>query len=62
MKPSEADIYLDNPLFIGLISMITGSTDLEEIRQVARQAYQRGRNILGLGSNGEPANLSESTG
>ena len=62
MKPSEAEIHLQNPLFIGLISLITGSTDLEEIQQVARQAYQRGRNILGLGRNGEPTNLARSIG
>jgi hypothetical protein len=62
VKPSEAAIHLQNPLFIGLISMITGSTDLEEIQQVARKAYQQGRNILGLGSNGEPTNPTEQTG
>ena len=61
VKPGEAAIPLQNPLFIGLISMLTGSTDLEEIQNVARRAYQQGCNILGLGMGSESTSCLEST-
>ena len=34
-------------MFIGLILMLTGSTDLEDIKAVCRRLCERGRNILG---------------
>jgi len=40
------DLRLENPAIIGLISMITGSTDLESIQQVYRQCWRRGLEIL----------------
>ena len=52
VKPTEADLHAEHPMFIGLISMLTGLTDLEDIRPVFRRLCERGRNILGhrLGS------------
>ena len=47
VKPTEADWYAQQPMFIGLISMLTGLTDLEDIKGVCRGLYERGRNILG---------------
>ncbi|SRR6266496_901305 len=37
-----------DPAFVGLISMVTGSTLQEEIATTARQLLLRGRNILGF--------------
>ena len=37
-----------DPAFVGLISMVTGSTLQEDIAITARQLLLRGRNILGL--------------
>jgi hypothetical protein len=34
-------------MFIGLISMLTGATDLEEIKSIGRRLHERGMNILG---------------
>ena len=47
VKPSEADWIVASPMFIGLISMLTGSTDLGEIKAVSRRLHERGMNILG---------------
>jgi hypothetical protein len=49
---SEADIRLENPAIIGLISMFTGLTNLEDIEQVYRQCCQRGLEILSAGKKG----------
>jgi hypothetical protein len=46
---SEADIRLENPVIIGLISMITGLTSLEEIQKVYRQLWLHGKEILAAG-------------
>jgi hypothetical protein len=46
---SEADIRAENPVFIGLISMVTGLTDLEDIQRVYRQLWMRGKEILAAG-------------
>jgi hypothetical protein len=46
---SEADIRAENPVIIGLISMITGLTDLESIERVYRQCWMRGTEILSAG-------------
>jgi len=48
VKPGEADILAENPLFVGLISMLTGSNDLDEIKIVSRRLYERGRGLLGI--------------
>jgi len=43
---SEADIRAENPAIIGLISMVTGLTNLEDIERVYRQLWLRGKQIL----------------
>ena len=43
---SEAEITAESPVIIGLISMITGSTNLEEIQATYRQLWLRGVQIL----------------
>jgi hypothetical protein len=43
----QDDCLAKNPAFIGLISMVTGSTLQEDIALTARQLLLRGRNILG---------------
>jgi hypothetical protein len=53
VMPTEAAWNTDHPAFIGLISMITGSADLEEIRRISQRLSEQGRNILGLKSPGE---------
>lgn len=42
-----------DPAFVGLISMVTGSTLQEDIAATARQLLLRGRNILGCVSPGK---------
>ena len=46
---SEADIRAENPVFIGLISMVTGLTNLEDIQRVYRQLWLQGKAILASG-------------
>jgi hypothetical protein len=43
---SEADIRAENPVIIGLISMLTGTTDLEQIEKTYRQLWLRGMQII----------------
>jgi hypothetical protein len=43
----QDDCLAQNPAFVGLISMVTGSTLQEDIALTARQLLIRGRNILG---------------
>lgn len=43
---------LQDPVVIGLISMVTGSTLQEDIASTARRLQARGRDILGLNSAG----------
>ena len=47
--PSTLQDYClaQDPAFVGLISMVTGSTLQEDIASTARQLLLRGRNILG---------------
>ena len=45
----QDDCLTENPAFIGLLSMVTGSTLPEDIAATARQLLLRGRNILGGG-------------
>ena len=42
----KADVRAENPVIIGLISMLTGLTTLEEIERVYRQLWLQGMNIL----------------
>jgi hypothetical protein len=44
-----------DPAFVGLISMVTGSTLQEDIAQTARNLLLRGQNILGLKIPGQPS-------
>jgi hypothetical protein len=53
---SEADIRSENPAIIGLISMVTGLTNLEDIERVYRQLWLRGKQILSVGQAREPSN------
>jgi hypothetical protein len=48
LKPTEADILAKHPMFIGLLSMLTGSSDLQELQAVSRRLHDRGRDILGI--------------
>ena len=48
LKPTEADMLAKNPMFIGLLSMMTGSTGSEELKTVYRRLYERGRDTLGI--------------
>jgi len=50
----QDECLTQTPAFVGLISMVTGSTLQEEIAATARQLLLRGRNILGLASSGKP--------
>ena len=59
VKPTEADWPAAYPMFIGLISMITGLTDLEDIKAVCRNLHERGANILGPGIGRELKSLHE---
>lgn len=43
----QEDWLVQDPAFVGLISMVTGSTLQEDIAATARQLLLRGRNILG---------------
>ena len=44
----QDDCLAQDPAFVGLISMVTGSTLQEDIAVTARQLLLRGRNILGF--------------
>ncbi len=44
----QDDCLTQDPAFVGLISMVTGSTLQEDIAATARQLLLRGRNILGF--------------
>jgi hypothetical protein len=54
----QDDCLTQNPAFVGLISMVTGSTLQEDIVATARQLLLRGRNILGCVS---PATMQTNT-
>lgn len=56
----------EHPAFLGLISMVTGSTLQEDIVDTARQVLLRGKNILGLQvlepqQNSAPPNYDQQT-
>lgn len=46
----QEDSLTQDPAFVGLLSMVTGSTLPEDIAATTRQLLLRGRNILGLTS------------
>lgn len=46
--PLQDDCLSENPVFIGLISLVTGSTLQDDIAATARQLLRRGQDILGL--------------
>ena len=46
MKPSEAVWLRKNPIVIGLVSVLIGSTDLREIEAFCAAASHRGSQIL----------------
>ena len=46
MKPSEAVWLRQNPIIIGLVSVLIGSTDLREIEAFCAAASHRGSQIL----------------
>ena len=47
---SEADLSAENPVIIGLISMVTGLTNYEDLERVHRQLWMRGRQIISAGA------------
>ena len=50
-----------DPAFVGLISMMTGSTLQEDIATTARNLLLRGQNILGLKIPGQPSSITTSS-
>jgi hypothetical protein len=49
LPPALQDFCLtQNPAFVGLISLVTGSTLQDDIAATARKLFLRGQNILGL--------------
>jgi len=47
---SEADFRAENPVIIGLISMLTGTIDVEQIERTYRQLLLRGMQIIAKNS------------
>ena len=62
LKPSEALWLRKNPLIIGLVSVLIGSTDLEQIETFCASAILRGRKILNGTLVEVDQNLSENQG
>ena len=56
----QDDCLTQDPAFVGLISMVTGSTLQEDIATTARQLLLRGRNILGVRAPGNHSTTSTS--
>jgi hypothetical protein len=50
---SEADVRAEHPVIIGLISMLIGTSDLEQIQTTYRQLWIRGTQIIS--ENSDPA-------
>ena len=57
----QEDCLTQDPAFVGLISMVTGSTLQEDIAATARQLLLRGRNILGFVSPQTTADYDQQT-
>ena len=62
LKPSEAAWLKKHPLIIGLISVLVGSTDLNEIETFCAAASERGRRILDGDLLEESQQLTENKG
>jgi len=59
-SPALQEVCLaQDPVFIGLISMVTGSTLQEDIASMARHLQARGRDILGLAASGKTQNVHD---
>ena len=56
---SEADWNSKHPMIIGLVSMLTGSTNLEDIQNVCRKLRERGAQILGQRFGSHPESIME---
>ena len=61
VKPTEADWIVASPMFIGLISMLIGSTDLKDIQAAGRRLSERGVHILGDHPGCESRNGAQAT-
>jgi len=55
----EMSAWNKNPAFVGLISMVTGSTLREDIAATTRQLLLKGQNILGLTAPGNNPGVLE---
>ena len=45
MKPIEADSMLEDPFVQGLISMLIGTNDLDEVKNAIRRLIEHGRKL-----------------
>ncbi len=45
---ADADWIQKDPTFIGLVSMLTGLTEISDVQADCRRLYQRGIDLLGL--------------
>jgi len=62
LRPLQDFVLTEHPAFVGLISMVTGSTLQEDIAAVGRNLLLQGRNILGLQNPGKiPASHDSKT-
>jgi hypothetical protein len=59
VKPTEAEWPAESPVFICLVSMLIGSTDLDDVRTLCRRLYERGTNILGRRSRSDMETMVE---
>jgi len=50
LDPLQDLVLTEHPVFVGLISLVTGSTLQEDIAAVTRNLLRQGQNILGLSS------------
>ena len=44
-KPNEADSILEDPFIQGLISMLSGTSDLDEVKNTIRRIIERGQKL-----------------
>lgn len=54
LEPLQDLVLTEHPAFVGLISLVTGSTLQEDIATVTRNLLRQGQNILGLSSGKNP--------
>ena len=62
LKPSEARWLQANPMIVGLISVLIGSTDMKEIEAFCAAASLRGRKLLDRVPLEEDANSRQNQG